>query len=253
MKAEENAIVVRDDSVQLGSLQTAGPAQIIARATEVANELSAIIEKKHLFALISNKKFVVVEGWSTLGAMLGVLPREMPELTKRNDDGSYTATVELIRTSDGAVIGRASSLVGMDEKDRYGKPTWANRDEYARRSMAITRATGKAYRLGFAWIMTLAGYQGTPAEEMPVDAEFEEMKPAKSNGRTIKDAFIEATIPVQFDNLFEAKNALKKSNLKDQPTKDQVVDWAKRYRAWRDSGLDSDPAAEKANAGLSPK
>jgi hypothetical protein len=32
--------------------------------------------------------------------------------------------------------------------------------------MAVTRATGKAYRLAFSWIMNLAGYEVTPAEEM---------------------------------------------------------------------------------------
>jgi hypothetical protein len=44
---------------------------------------------------------------------------------------------------------------------------WAKRPTYARRSMAITRATGKAFRLGFSWVITLAGYNPTPAEEMP--------------------------------------------------------------------------------------
>ncbi|MBK8185727.1 MAG: hypothetical protein IPK63_23660 [Candidatus Competibacteraceae bacterium] len=33
--------------------------------------------------------------------------------------------------------------------------------------MAQTRATGKACRLAFSWIMSLAGYEPTPAEEMP--------------------------------------------------------------------------------------
>jgi hypothetical protein len=32
--------------------------------------------------------------------------------------------------------------------------------------MAQTRATGKACRLAFSWIMSLAGYEPTPAEEM---------------------------------------------------------------------------------------
>jgi len=73
------------------------------------------------------------------------------------------ATVELIRASDGAIIGRGSAICGMDES------TWASRPRYARRSMAITRATGKAFRLGYSWIITLAGYAPTPAEEMTDD------------------------------------------------------------------------------------
>jgi hypothetical protein len=37
--------------------------------------------------------------------------------------------------------------------------------------MAITRATGKAFRLGFSWIMQLAGYEVVPSEEMPETEE----------------------------------------------------------------------------------
>jgi hypothetical protein len=64
------------------------------------------------------------------------------------------------------VIGGGTAVVGMDEKDRDGKLTWGARPEYARRSMAVTRAAGKAYRLTLAWIMALAGFESTPAEEM---------------------------------------------------------------------------------------
>ena len=88
--------------------------------------------------------------------------------------------MELVRISDGMVIGKASALVGMDEKDRNGQLTWGNRNEYARKSMAITRATGKAYRLGFSWIMTLAGYEATPAEEI-IDSTFKESPKRKTN------------------------------------------------------------------------
>lgn len=86
---------------------------------------------------------------------------------------------------DGACISRASAECGSDdEKDRYGKAIWANRPKYARRSMAQTRATGKACRLAFSWIMSLAGYEVTPAEEMTpiIEAERqpEPLRPGKS-------------------------------------------------------------------------
>lgn len=114
--------------------------------------------------------------------MLGVLPREVG--VTACEDGSYEAIVELIRTGDGAVIGRASAICGTPDE-----PTWATRPAYARRSMAITRATGKAYRLGFSWIMALAGYEPTPAEEMTdvVDGEIvhppQQRKPPKAAPR----------------------------------------------------------------------
>jgi len=80
----------------------------------------------------------------------------------------YTAIVELVRITDQAVISRASAECGAaDEYDRNGNLLWSKRPRYARRSMAQTRATGKACRMSFSWIMKLAGYEPTPAEEMP--------------------------------------------------------------------------------------
>jgi hypothetical protein len=157
----DQIIVVEAEEVKLGSLTVAGPEAVLEQASRIATALARVINDRRLFTDIRGKKYVRVEGWSTLGALLGILPREVSAVPL--DDGSYEAVVELVRASDGVVIGRGSAICGMDE------PTWAGRDAYARRSMAITRATGKAFRLGFSWIMTLAGYEPTPWEEMPAD------------------------------------------------------------------------------------
>lgn len=151
-------IVVVGEEVQLGTLSVSGPSEVIKRASAVARELANVINDRKLYKVINGRKFVQVEGWSTLGAMLGILPRER-QVAKF--EGGWEAYVELVRASDGVIIGGASAICTRDEKN------WGKRDEYAVRSMAITRATGKAFRLGFSWIMTLAGYEVTPAEEMP--------------------------------------------------------------------------------------
>jgi hypothetical protein len=156
--------IVTTGQVNLGALSVDGPRGVITQAKAVAEELAKLVRDKKLSVNLQGREYVKVEGWSTLGAMLGVLPREVS--VERQEDGGYLAVVELVRVSDGAIIGRGSALCGMDEHDRNGNLTWGSRAEYARRSMAITRATGKAYRLGFSWIMTLAGYEPTPAEEM---------------------------------------------------------------------------------------
>lgn len=61
-----------------------------------------------------------VEGWTTLGAMLGVTPHEV---SNTEQDGVYISVVELKRMSDGAVVSRASGA--SDELDRSGNPTWS--------------------------------------------------------------------------------------------------------------------------------
>jgi hypothetical protein len=124
----------------------------------MASALAAVIDRQKLYAMIQGKKHVTVEGWTTLASMLGVVPLEVENADVGG--GVYVAVVEL-RKADGTVLGRASAECGGDA-DR----TWGQRDAYARRSMAATRATSKACRLSFSWIMTLAGYAATPAEEM---------------------------------------------------------------------------------------
>lgn len=139
------------------------PKEMVAFATEVADVLKDVIDKQKLFTNISGRKYVRVEGWVTLGTILGILPFE--DTVIEHSDGTYEARIKLIRQSDGCVIGAGSAIVSSDEK------TWGSRDRFARRSMCITRATGKAYRLAFSWIMSLAGYEPTPAEEMPIPSE----------------------------------------------------------------------------------
>lgn len=162
--SEETAIVTVEARpvLSLGSLAISGPDQIVERASAIATALAKVINDRNLYKKISGRNHVYVEGWTTLGAMLGVTPREV-SCVRIDDDGTYEAVVELVRVSDQAVIGRGSAICGTDE------PTWRDRPNYARRSMATTRATGKAYRLAFSWIMNLAGYEATPAEEMPGD------------------------------------------------------------------------------------
>ena len=143
---------------QVGAISVATPLDVIDMATKVAKKLDDIIKQGKLYKNIQGRKYVFVEGWTTCAAMLGIVPREVS--VEKTPEGDYIAIVELVRTNDGMVIGRGSAVLGIDEE------TWSARPEYAKRSMAVTRATGKACRLAFSWIISLAGYAGTPYEEM---------------------------------------------------------------------------------------
>lgn len=176
-------------AVSLGTLQVASARALVDVAREIANALADVIEHQRLAVGIQGRKYVKVEGWTTLAVMLGVVAREV-QTTEA--DGIYTATVELVRMNDGACISRASAECGSDDElDRYGKPIWSARPRYARRSMAQTRATGKACRLAFSWIMALAGYEPTPAEEMPDTRQDERPEPQQqASGLAAKDRLI---------------------------------------------------------------
>lgn len=157
-------IPVSPSPVALGTLAASTPGALVQGAAEIAGELATVIERQNLYSVIQGRRFVGVEGWTTLGAMLGVTAREVS--TVEHDGGVYVSTVELVRMHDGACISRASAECGEESP-------WSKRPRYARRSMAQTRATGKACRLAFSWIMSLAGYEATPAEEMPPPIEAE--------------------------------------------------------------------------------
>jgi hypothetical protein len=134
------------------------PTDKVRFVTEMANVLKDVIEKQKFYTIIQGKKHVRVDGWISLGTLLGILPREKSVMEL--PDSSFVAEVELVRYDTGKVVAGASSLCSSDEK------RWSGADKYARRSMAVTRATGKAYRLAFSWIINMAGYESTPAEEM---------------------------------------------------------------------------------------
>jgi hypothetical protein len=157
---EERAIVVRQPD-RLAQAPT--PEDTLSLATRMATALKDVVEKQRLFAVIQGKKYPQVEAWMTIARMDNVVAREARPPIRR-DDGSYEAFVELIRLSDGMVVGAGSALCGTAD-DR----PWATRGEPARRSMAVTRATSRAFRQQYSWIMALAGYEPTPAEEMPRD------------------------------------------------------------------------------------
>lgn len=148
-------------AVQQADLFAQSPRDMVKYASEVAAVLKDVVVKQKLAVRIGPNEYVKAEGWSTLGCLLGILPRE--KTVEELEDGSFMAIVELYNVRTGSIVGQGSALCGSDEK------RWGGADRFARRSMAITRATGKAYRLGFSWILTLAGYQPTPAEEMTED------------------------------------------------------------------------------------
>lgn len=135
----------------------ASPVEVVARATEVADALAAVIENKGLYNQIGQRKHVNVEGWTLLGSMLGVFP--IIEWTREVGDGWEARCVA--RTRNGDEIGAAEAMCSRKER------TWKSRDDYAIRSMAQTRAVSKALRHPLGFVMTLAGYDPTPEAEMP--------------------------------------------------------------------------------------
>lgn len=136
---------------------TNNPAEVLTRAQETAEALMPVIRKQGLVSNIQGREYLNVEAWLTLATMVSITP--VCTWTRKLEDG-WEARVEA-RTLDGRVIGAAEAECLRSEK------MWKGRDDFAIRSMAQTRATSKALASVLRFIATLAGFQGTPAEEMP--------------------------------------------------------------------------------------
>lgn len=150
-------LVIREEQTAVSILEGETPLARVTFARQVAAALAPVITEGHLYATIQNRKHVLYEGWTTLGQMLGVFPVTVWSRPLQN---GYEARVEA-RTRTGQVVGAAEAECTRDET------TWAKRDDYALRSMAQTRAGSKALRMCLGFIVTLAGFDATPAEEMP--------------------------------------------------------------------------------------
>lgn len=135
---------------------TDNPATIVERASGIASALADVIDRRNLYTKIQGRAHVQVEGWTLLGSMLGVFAEV--EWSHPLDNGWEARAVA--RTLNGNVVGAAEAMCTRAER------TWSGRDEYAIRSMAQTRAVSKALRLPLGFIIELAGYSATPAEEL---------------------------------------------------------------------------------------
>lgn len=137
----------------------ASPVDVFARADQVVSLMASRCVGPSFIASIGGRKYPLVTWWTSVGAALGLTTIEVSNtrLDRPGSEVCYEAVVE-IRHGD-RVVGRGSAICSSKEK------RWQRAEEFAVRSMAATRATGKAYRLSCSWIATMAGLEETTAEE----------------------------------------------------------------------------------------
>jgi hypothetical protein len=128
------------------------------QATDVAKLCKEIVTKTA--QNIQGRKYVRVEGWQSIANAFGCVASA--KNVTRCETG-ITAVGQVRNMATGIVIAEAEGFVGFSEK------TWGNREEYAQRAMAQTRAISRACRSAFAFVVTMmdAGLETTPAEEVP--------------------------------------------------------------------------------------
>ncbi len=188
------------------------PKEVIERATELATILMQVVEEKQLYQKIRKKKHIQIEGWQMLGMFCGVVGRPTNITPVIDGEGElahvtgFDATADAVQVSTGKILSSATMRCSREEENWNLRPEYEYIDGeriktgesyvplFQLQSMAQTRAISKALRNVLGWIVVLAGYQPTPAEEMgkatpPQERSMPKLKAEAASGKPrISDA-----------------------------------------------------------------
>lgn len=138
------------------------PKEVMQYAQAAAREIVDVARSGKLLANVGGREYPLTECMTLIGRMTGHTvavewSRKVPAEWQIGDGWEARAVV---RDANGHEVAAAESMCLRSER------AWSKRDEFAVRSMAQTRASGKALRLALGYIVTLAGWEALPAEEI---------------------------------------------------------------------------------------
>ena len=161
------------------------PRAVISAAQEKAKLLKELVTQAPLTVQIGNTQYLKFEAWQTLGRfdrITAAVGWTKPIHNRANDIIGYEARAEVLQ--DGQFISSAEAQCTVEEAN------WRSKELWQLRSMAQTRACAKALRNVLSWIVVLAGYSTTPAEEMN-----HEQAPPKPNWRKFRQNLKDLGVP----------------------------------------------------------
>lgn len=202
------------------------PEQATREATNWAKSLMKVVDsaiddkgKPTMYVNLKGNKYLKVEAWELIGKFAGVSAQTQSVNAVHENDKwqGYEAHVILVDKNTGQPIGGgAMAYCGEDENVAQGQYTEGGKRN-AVMSMAQTRATSKAFRLNFAFVAQLGGYESLPSDEIT-----DEMKgipkpkqevitptptptptPQHQGATTIEHKGVQADIPVQVKQVKE--------------------------------------------------
>ena len=207
MEGEMSSAIQQYDDSMGGLTQWRPPETVLAEAKQAADALTRVISLKKNPVKFNNETYLEFEDWQTCAKFYGVTAKvEKTAFVQYGNVSGFEATAVAI-DRNGMEISRAESLCLNDEAnwgmvpqyewkdvlDEHGQKIWVEGKDGKKRpkservqvgevakplfqlkSMAQTRACSKVLRQVFAWIVVLAGYRPTPAEEMTGNEQFED-------------------------------------------------------------------------------
>lgn len=191
-----------------GTAMIRPPEQVLAEAKKAAVALQSVIAGKKNPVNFNGEQYLEFEDWQVVGRFYGLAAKIVEGSTKPIQVGNavgYEARAVVVDVRNGIEVSAAEAMClndeekwssrpkyeWQDELDAQGKKIWvaAQGDKkgyykgkktkigdvpvpmFQLRSMAQTRACAKALRNVLAWVVVMAGYKPTVAEEMTGDEE----------------------------------------------------------------------------------
>lgn len=160
------------------------PELVLEEAREASVALKRVIEAKPRKVILNGEQYLEFEDWQTVGRFYGITPRIVRTASiEIGDVRGFEAVAEAVHVATGRVVSSADAMCLTDEDKWRVRPKYEWRQQaggrrnrvqtgeepvplFQLRSMAQTRAAAKAMRNALAWVVVLAGYRPTPAEEI---------------------------------------------------------------------------------------
>jgi hypothetical protein len=202
MATQPQDIQIYQPDAQVGELKLwRPPEQVLVEAQQVAIALQKRIAGKEKPVIFNGQQYIENDDWQFVSNFFGYAPKVIStEFVEYGDVQGFKAIAELIHEHTGRVVGRGEALC-LDEEENWGPRTkyewrdvlvngqrqWdpkggkngkgafkrervatgeVNTPLFQLMSMAETRACNKAMSNKLKWVVTLAGYAATPAEDM---------------------------------------------------------------------------------------
>jgi len=174
---DEGKEIIEIPKYEIGMMRE--PKAVLAEAKIAAQALMTVVAQKAKPVIMNGEQYLEFEDWQTVAKFYGLTAKVVR--TTFIDLGGvkgFEATAEVIRLTDGMAISAADAMC-LNDEDK-----WSTRSKYEYvngkrektgevpvplfqlRSMAQTRACAKSLRNVLAWVVVLAGFKPTPAEEM---------------------------------------------------------------------------------------
>jgi hypothetical protein len=176
-------MVTGNEVAKVGTYLARPPDKVISEAFIAVDVFKKVIERKPHKVIINDEQYLEYEDWQTLGEFYrcsAITHDAVP--VEINGVKGAKARADLVNIDTGLIIGGAEAYCLRDEERWSTRPKyeWQGEGKSRKRikigdeavpwfqlaSMAQTRAGSKAFSNRLRWVAVMAGYRGTPAEEM---------------------------------------------------------------------------------------